>query len=71
MADSRQNPLVPLIVGQFRRAALVSHFGHEDEDGAMQLAGLNSAMRAARTSTVLTPKDDKRWFHCSTIPIRR
>jgi hypothetical protein len=39
---------VRFLVGQFKRAAIVTHFGDEDEDNAMQLAGIRSAKRAAR-----------------------
>jgi voltage-gated potassium channel Kch len=36
------------VVGQFRRAAIVTHYGDEDEDPAMQLAGIRSAKRAVK-----------------------
>lgn len=48
MSDAMQIPCAPSIVAQFKRAAIVTNFGHQDQDGAMQLAGLRSAKRAVQ-----------------------
>jgi hypothetical protein len=46
MNETRKDPVVPLAIEQFKRAAIVLDFGHIDEDNAMQDAGLDSAKRA-------------------------
>jgi hypothetical protein len=38
--------LTPMMAAQFRRAAIVYHWGYEDEDRAMQGAGKRSAEEA-------------------------
>ena len=48
MSGEKHNLAVRLLVEQFKRAAIVTHFGDEDEDHAMQLAGIRSAKRAAQ-----------------------
>ena len=37
---------IAFLVGQFKRAAMVTHFGYQDEDEAMQLAGIDGVKRA-------------------------
>ncbi|MGA8170978.1 MAG: HEAT repeat domain-containing protein [Methylocystis sp.] len=48
MSGEKYNPAVRLLVEQFQRAAVVTHYGDEDEDNAMQLAGIRSAKKAAQ-----------------------
>ena len=48
MSNAKYNLAVRLLVEQFKRAAVVTHFGDEDEDHAMQLAGIRGAKRAAQ-----------------------
>ena len=48
MSGEKYNLAVRLLVEQFKRAAIVTHFGYEDEDHAMQLAGIRGAKRAAQ-----------------------
>jgi HEAT repeat protein len=49
MSEQRPDPLIPFLVERFKRGAIVANFGYQDEDNAMQLAGLNSAKRAIET----------------------
>jgi hypothetical protein len=44
----KQNPLLPFMVQKFERAAIVAHFGYEDEDSAMQSAGIQAAKKAVK-----------------------
>lgn len=38
--------LIEGLIRQFRRAAIVTHFGYQDENEAMQTAGIDSAREA-------------------------
>jgi len=49
MSGEKYNLAVRFLVEQFKRAAIVTLFGDEDEDRAMQLAGIRSAKRAIRS----------------------
>ncbi len=46
MSRKKQTPMLQLLIGRFKRAAIVTHFGYEDEDAAIQRAGIASAKRA-------------------------
>ena len=48
MPDEIAKLTVRFLIGQFKRAAIVTHFGYEDEDHAMQRAGIRSAKRAVQ-----------------------
>ena len=50
MSDQGPNPIFAFLVGQFKRAAMVTHFGYQDEDEAMQLAGIDGVKRAIQKS---------------------
>ena len=41
---------IAFVAGQFKRAAMVTHFGYQDEDEAMQLAGIDGVKRATQKS---------------------
>jgi hypothetical protein len=45
------------LIGQFKRGAIVAHFGYEDENYAMQRVGLKSAQQVV---TVLDTYEDGR-----------
>jgi hypothetical protein len=49
--------LIPMMAAQFKRAAIVYHWGYEDDDHAMQGAGKRSAEEAI---TVLDSSKDGR-----------
>jgi hypothetical protein len=53
MNAKQQDPLIPFILEQFKRAAIVCDYGYEDEDNEMQIAGLKSARRAVQTLEAL------------------
>ena len=62
--------IVEGLIGQFRRAAIVTHFGYEDENDAMQTAGIDSAKQAIEVldsfgsnarSALLPLLDDPDW----------
>ena len=46
MSDQGQNPPLALVVKRFKHAAIALHYGYEDEDEAMQLAGIDGVKRA-------------------------
>ena len=46
MSDEGQNPTIALIVKRFKHAAIALHYGYEDEDNALQLAGIDGLNRA-------------------------
>jgi hypothetical protein len=46
MSDEGQNPPLALVVKRFKHAAIALHYGYEDEDEAMQLAGIDGLNRA-------------------------
>ena len=53
MARQVHDPLSEALVERFKRAAIVAHCGHEDEDLAMQSAGIAAARRAVETLDAL------------------
>ncbi len=55
MSGKKQNLVIRYLVEQFSRAAIVTHFGYEDEDNAMQLAGLRSAKQAIQVLDTFGP----------------
>jgi hypothetical protein len=48
MEPKKPSLLARFVVEQFKRGAIVAHFGYEDEDRAMQRVGLKSAHRAVQ-----------------------
>jgi len=46
MEMQQQHPLVEWLIGQFKRGAIVTHFGYQDENDAMQTAGIAGAKEA-------------------------
>ncbi|MGA8169687.1 MAG: HEAT repeat domain-containing protein [Methylocystis sp.] len=56
MSGEREDPLIAYLMRQFTRAAIVAHYGYEDEDDAMQCAGIDSAKRAIKGLDLLGSK---------------
>jgi len=48
MPGIAEDPAARLLVGQFKRAAMATKFGYQDEDKAMQRAGLRALNRAVK-----------------------
>lgn len=48
MPGIAEDPAARLLVAQFKRAAMATKFGYQDEDKAMQRAGLRALDRAAK-----------------------
>jgi HEAT repeat protein len=45
LSEENRERLKKFLVQRFRRAAIVTHFGHMDEDKAMESAGIKAAKR--------------------------
>jgi hypothetical protein len=43
MSTAKQDPLIPFIVQKFKRGAIVTHFGYEEEIDAMQVVGIEAS----------------------------
>jgi hypothetical protein len=56
MSGMKQDPLIPFLIERFKRGAIVTHFGYEDEEDAMQLAGINSVKRAIEILDMFGPE---------------
>jgi DNA primase len=48
MSGENYDFAVRFLIEQFKHAAIVTHFGYEDEDRAMQRAGIGAAKRVAQ-----------------------
>ena len=48
MSGEKYNFAVRFLIEQFKHAAIVTHFGFEDEDRAMQRAGIGAAKRVVQ-----------------------
>ncbi|MGA8170979.1 MAG: hypothetical protein WB816_09145 [Methylocystis sp.] len=48
MSGGKHNFAVRYLIEQFKHAAIVAHFGYEDEDSAMQRAGIGAAKRVVK-----------------------
>jgi len=55
MTDAKPDPLAAFLIERFKHAALVAHYGHEDEDDPMQIAGIKAAERAAQGLDAMGP----------------
>jgi hypothetical protein len=55
MTDAKPDPLTAFLIERFKHAALVAHYGHEDEDDALQIAGINAAERAVQGLDAIGP----------------
>ena len=53
MPGIAEDPAARLLVDRFKRAAMATNFGYQDEDKAMQLAGLRALDRAAKALDLL------------------
>lgn len=56
MAPTKENPLLSFMSSKFQRAAIVAHYGYEDEDTAMQSAGIRAAKRAIEVLDAIGPE---------------
>jgi hypothetical protein len=56
MTNVKQDPLIPFLIERFKRGAIVTHFGYEDEDNAMTGAGIDSAKGAIKLLDALGPE---------------
>lgn len=59
MSDTQETLVYKRLIAQFKRAAIVTHFGYEDEDDVMQGAGISSAKRAVKALDALEPDGRK------------
>jgi hypothetical protein len=48
--------VIQFLVEQFKRGALVTHFGYDEEDSAMQLSGIECVKRAIRALDSFGPE---------------
>ncbi|MGA8170983.1 MAG: hypothetical protein WB816_09165 [Methylocystis sp.] len=48
MSGEKPNPVIQFIILRFKRAAIATHFGYEEEDQALQRAGIRLAKQAVR-----------------------
>jgi hypothetical protein len=48
MTGGKHDFAVRFLIEQFKHAAIVTHFGYEDEDRAMQRAGIGAAKRVVQ-----------------------
>jgi hypothetical protein len=48
MSGGKYDFAVRFLIEQFKHAAIVTHFGYEDEDRAMQRAGIGAAKRVVQ-----------------------
>jgi hypothetical protein len=55
MLSAKQDPMIPFLVERFKRGAIVTHFGREDEDNDMALAGVRSVRRTIEILDVFGP----------------
>jgi hypothetical protein len=53
MPAKKRSPFAPILVERFRQSAKVADFGYQQEDHAMQLAGLRAVDRAAKQIDML------------------
>jgi hypothetical protein len=55
LSEFDEKVVVPMLAAQFRRAALVRGFGHEDEDLVMQRAGIAAVRRTVQEFDAFGP----------------
>jgi len=60
MSDERPDAVFAFLVGQFKRAAMVTHFGYLDEDIPTQRAGIRNLAMPERALAVLTEISERR-----------
>jgi hypothetical protein len=53
MPAKKRSPFAPILVERFRQSAKVADFGYQQEDHAIQLAGLRAVERAAKQLDML------------------
>lgn len=70
MSDKKTDPLLAFLIERFKRAAIVTDFGYEDKDDAMQCAGIDALHRAVGGLDAIGPQarlalvpllDDPNW----------
>ncbi len=56
LSGAEERLVIPWITAQFKRAALVCGYGHEDEDHAMQRVGFRAIRRNCQTYDAFGPE---------------